>query len=112
MIPSFSEVTEGYYYVRPGDTARSVAGVVYGDKNRYAGLLKANPEIWNEGDLITVPGVSGRVANIHTGESATRLISRIFPNQPVHLYQNRFYAWNGGAGRKFEGGEVVFIPNR
>ena len=111
-VNSYSEVTEGYYYCRPGDTARSVSGVVYGDKNRYAGLLKANPEVWDTGDMLVVPGVRGRVTDVHAGESAVRVIGRVYPNQPVHLSQNRFYAWNGGASRKFTGGEVVFIPAR
>lgn len=112
MIRSYSETTEGYYYVRPNDTARTVAKAVYGDQNKYSQLLKANPEIWDEGSLITIPGVSGRVDNVHAGESVHSVIQRVFPNQPTHLYQDRFYIWNGGVNRQFEGGEVVFIPNR
>lgn len=112
MITSYSETSEGYYYVRAKDTARSVSGVVYGDQNQYSKLLKANPDAWERGDLIVVPGVAGRVDNVHKGETTTRVIQRMFPGQPVHLYQNRFYAWNGGSGRQFAGGEVVFVPHR
>lgn len=112
MIASWSETTEGYYYVRPGDTARIVAGRVYGDKNKYGQLLKANPEIWEEGAFITVPGVSGRIDSAKQDESATKLIQRVFPNQPVHLFQKRFYTWNGGPNREFHEGDLIFIPDR
>ncbi len=112
MINSYSEVSEGYYYVRKGDTSRSVANVVYGDQNKASRLVKANPEQWDPESHITVPGVSGRLDTMKPGESVTKVCQRVFPGQPVHLFQNRFYVWNGGQNRQFGGGEMIFIPNR
>jgi hypothetical protein len=113
MLESFTRVNEGYYYVRKGDTAKIVAQRVYGgDGHKSSVLLKANPEIWDEESFITVPGVDGRVANILPGESPASVIRRMFPGQPVHLYQDRFFVWNGGKDRTFEGGGLVFVPER
>lgn len=109
---SYTEVTEGYYYVRKGDTAKSVAKALYGDVNKSAQLMKANPEEWEAGTFISVPGIQGRVDNMRTNESVSSVIKRMFPGQPVHLYQPRFYLWNGGQDRDIKGGGLVFIPNR
>lgn len=112
MLESYTEVTEGYYYVCKGDTAKSVALALYGDSHKSAQLKKANPEEWEPGTFISVPGIRGRVANLHTGESATAVIKRMFPGQPTHLYLHRFFLWNGGPDRNIAGGGLVFVPER
>lgn len=111
-MESYVQVTEGYYYVRKGDTARSVAKAVYGDQNQYAKLLKANPEEWEPGMTIAVPGVRGRVDKARFHESHVSLIKRIYPGQAVHMFQNRLFVWNGGSERVFEEGDLVFLPER
>lgn len=112
MNETFTRTAEGYYYVRPGDTAQSVAKAILGDVRKAGALLNANPEIWYPDSLIIVPGVRGRLDNIRVGETVIRCINRLYPGQPTHLYQQRFYLWNGGVNRVFEGGELVFVPER
>ena len=112
MVESFSKVTEGLYYVREDDQASQVAERVYGDVKKSNNLLRANPSAWSAAELIRVPGVQGRVANVRSGESSTSVIRRMFPGQPTHIYLDRFYSWNGGDSRVFAGGELVFVPER
>jgi hypothetical protein len=112
VLHSYTKVTEGYYYVRKGDSAQSVAKALYGDVSKSGTLLKANPEEWEAGTFISVPGIQGRVDNMRPGESVVSVIKRMFPGQPVHLYQPRFYLWNGGQNRDIEGGGLVFVPER
>lgn len=113
MVETFSKVTEGYYFLRDGEGAVEVAKAVYGgDASKAGSLLHANPEEWFPEDYITIPGKGGRVANIKPMESPNRLIQRMFPGQPTHLYLKQFYLWNGGEHREFYGGELVFVPER
>jgi hypothetical protein len=105
-------VSDGLYKVREGDQPRSIAARVYGDGSKYSMLLAANPHT-NAGTQIIVPNVKGRTTEVeYDGESPQEIIRRLFPNQPIHMYLQRFYTWNGGEDAELMLGEMVFVPDR
>ena len=105
-------VNTGRYVVQEGDTPRSVAEFVYRDGSLYHVLLKKNPFEWYEGDTVVVPNKAGRKTVVVEGETINDIILRMFRNQPVHLYLERFYRWNGGEDYMPEAGDVVYVPER
>lgn len=107
-----NHVNTGRYKVQSGDTPRSVAEMVYRDGSLYHVLLKSNPFEWNEGDTIFVPNKAGRETEMKVDEAIFDVIERMFPNQPIHYYIERFYAWNGGNECSPEVGDIVYVPER
>jgi len=103
----------GVYRLRKGDNARKVAELVYGDQNKASVLLQANPEAWIEGDAIQVPNKAGVATQVrYDGQSPAELIRTMFPEQPTHIFMDKFYLWNGGQDELLQMGDLVFLPNR
>lgn len=105
-----TKVDEGLYVVRHHDTPKSVASLLYQNPLHYQTLLKHNPGVWNEGEHVKVPNRKGRVTTWLEGESIERMLKRMFPNQPVHIFRKLFDKWN--ADGKIEPGATVFVPER
>lgn len=105
-------VNTGRYSLRQGDNPRSVAEYVYRDGSLYHVLLKANPFEWDEGDTVFIPNKPGRETEVKQDEVVFDVIRRMFPNQPIHLYLDKFYGWNGGEDYSPQAGDVVYVPNR
>lgn len=108
-MDNVSKVDEGLYVVREDDDQKSIASRTVGDVRLYATILKANDD-WKAGDQIKIPNKKGRVAILGEGESLDRLIKRMFPNQPVHIFMELLNQWNNEG--RVEGGDIVFIPER
>jgi hypothetical protein len=102
----------GIYVIKDGDTPHSVANYVYNDKTMYHVLIKENPQDWVPGFPIEVPNKKGRQTEVLPEEGAFDVIRRMFPNQPIHLYLDRFYGWNGGDEYQPEAGDFVYVPER
>lgn len=105
-------VNTGRYKVREHDTPRSVADAVYRDGSLYHVLLKANPFEWEVGDTIFIPNKAGRETEMKVDEAVFDAIGRMFPNQPIHYYVDRFFMWNGGDDYVPEEGDTVYVPER
>lgn len=106
-------MTSGVYRLRKGDTPRKVAELVYGDGNKSSVLLQANPEHWMDGDALQVPNKAGIATQVkYDGESAAECIRRMFPDQPTHIYMDKFFLWNGGQTEELQAGDLVFVPDR
>lgn len=107
-----THINTGTYTLQDGDTPHSVSNYVYGDKTLYHVLLKANPSEWAIGFPIEVPNKKGRQTEVLQDESSFDVIRRMFPNQPIHLYLDKFYGWNGGEDYVPAEGDIVFVPER
>lgn len=108
-----THVNIGVYTLKEGDTPQTVAKIAYNDVNMYTTLLKDNEDyMWDTGLQIQVRNKKGRTTEVQPGEDAVEIIRRMFQNQPVHLYLDRFYEWNGGRDYVPEAGDVVFVPER
>jgi len=108
-----NHVNVGIYTVQEGDTPQSVAKLVYNDVRLYTSLLKDNPEsAWSAGMQIEVRNKQGRTTEVRPEEDVIDIIRRMYSNQPVHLYIDRFYEWNGGKGYAPEAGDIVYVPER
>lgn len=106
------QVNEGYYRFNVGETASSIARRVYGDVHKASALLRANEEDWEDLEQVVVPNKKGRVTQVQEGESVQRIIARMFPNQPVSIYMQPFFLWNGGEHIKLLPGDSVYVPER
>lgn len=102
----------GLYLLNSGDTASSVARRVYGDVHKGSVLLGANDGSWEDLEHVKVPNKKGRCTTVRDGDSVQLLIERMFPNQPVSIYMQPFFMWNGGDQMKLLPGDVVFVPER
>lgn len=113
-MPSITyNITHGVYRLRKGDTPRKVAEAVYGDGSKASVLLQANPEAWIDGDAIQVPNKAGVAMQVrYDGQSAAECIRSMFPDQPTHIYLDRFFLYNGGQTEELQMGDLVFVPNR
>ena len=113
-IEDVERLDYGWYLLNAGDTAQTIARSLYGDPRKYAILLHSNPIPWDEVTHIRVPNKSGRVTRIVEGDSPQRIIERLFPNQPVSIYLQPFFKWNGGQGYRLDlaVGDMVFVPER
>lgn len=110
---SVEHVDHGLYLLNDGDTPMSVARRVYGgDVHKVKSLLDANPADWTEVYRVVVPGKKGRTAIVGEGESPHDLIRRMFPNQPMSIYLQPFFTWNGGQEMHLTPGELVYVPER
>lgn len=101
----------GSYRLSEGESPRDVAEKVYGDGSRYQILLKYNNE-WGSEELIHVPNKEGRVSTVLEEDDLRSLIKRMFPNQPIHLYEDRYFTWNANIHPSSLIGQEVFIPER
>lgn len=108
-MSTVTHVLHGVYRLSPGEEPRDVASKVYGDGSRYHILIKHNPD-WVS--PVTVPNKAGRTTIVRAGEEAKDLVSRMFPNQPVHLYEERYRDWNASILPQDIVGESVFVPER
>lgn len=106
------KVDFGYYYLQPGDNANKVARKLYGDPHKSTVLLSVNDTDWDYAESIIVPNKKGRITHWEHGDSPHKVIARLFPNQPISIYMQPFFTWNGGADRKILPGELVFVPER
>jgi hypothetical protein len=102
----------GYYYLQPGDNATKVARKVYGDPHKASVLLNVNDTDWDYVEQVVVPNKKGRITKWQEVDSPHKVIARLFPEQPVSIYMQPFFIWNGGVDRKILPGEVVFVPER
>jgi len=113
---TMSEITktrDGYYLLGEGQGPSEVAAAVYGNVNKYAEISTVNSDLeWLPGTHILVPNKEGRTTVVQENETTFEVISRMFPNQPVHLYLDRFYMWNDGFDAEDLVGVMVFIPER
>lgn len=106
-------VNTGLYILGYKQDPREVARVAYGDGHLYHVLLKHNTHSnWQEGDVIEVPNKKGRQTIVEDGEILVDLIKRMFPNQPTHLYVDRYLQWNAHILPEDLAGTMVFIPER
>ncbi len=109
----FVVVSHGYYVLQTGDDAQQVAHNLYGDVHKSNVLLEANKNTeWTPGNTIVVPNKKGRQSVYKDGESPQQVIERLFPGQPVHLYLNRYFLWNGGHEFPPKSGDFVYVPER
>lgn len=104
-------VNDGTFRLTEGESPREVAEKVYGDSSRYQILLKYNDN-WDTLDTVIVPNKRGRMDVVHPEDTIKSLIKRMFPNQPVHLYEFRYMIWNAGLLPEDLVGCKVFIPER
>lgn len=105
------KIDHGLYLLNDGDNARTVAHKVYADPNKGGLLLQANGD-FDELEHVVVPGKKGRVGEWLEGDSPQKIIGRLFPGQPVSIFIEPFYKWNGGREMHLRPGDTVFIPER
>lgn len=111
-----SEITktrDGFYLLGEDESPAKISEAVYGDPRKYAEIIKSNTSIaWEPGVQILIPNKAGRTTVVQENETTFELIRRMFPEQPTHLYLDRFYLWNDGCEAEDLVGQVVFIPER
>lgn len=105
------KVDYGLYLLNDGDTARTVAHKVYADPLKGGLLLNVNGN-FTDLERVTCPGKKGRVTEWQKDDTPQRVIRRMFPEQPVSIFIEPFYKWNGGREMHLLEGDVVFIPER
>lgn len=104
-------VKDGTFRLSEGESPREVAEKVYGDSSRYQILLKYNDN-WETLETVVVPNKGGRTDIVRTDDTLKSLVKRMFPNQPVHLYEDRYMVWNAGLLPENLVGHTIFIPER
>lgn len=88
------KVAECQWLLKPGEDARTIARAAYGDPNKYAEVLKANPFQWEEGMRLVVPRTPGFLTQ-KGDEGDLSLLRRVLKETDPVKYLNTFYAWNG-----------------
>lgn len=105
-------VTEGFYYVREGDSPWATAERVYGNGRKYTLLVPTSPPSpgYNmPNHLIRLPQMPGRTTLVLAGDGALKVIGRMFPGEAAKDRLARFYDLNGGEKRVLRPGDRVFV---
>ena len=106
------DVTDGYYWIRRGDTPLGVATLVYGDGKQHTKLDPCDPPEpgFNGVDhQIRLPGLAGRTTRVQAGEGAWQVVARLYPDANPATLLERFYALNGGRDRVLQPTDFVFL---
>jgi hypothetical protein len=103
-------------YVRAGWGPWHVGAAVMAD---FAQVREANPGTWHPGDRVIVPGRVGAETAVRPGEGALAILRRFHDDGADTTVSRdgfafrelgRFCAWNGGEGRVYRAGDIVFWP--